>query len=241
MAPTSSTGQAAVGADLRELMWSPVAAVGDPPWESEAALGWFVGSHGAQRAVSHSGADPGFGSRVVLLPDRRLGVVVLANSNTVPTSDIATAALDVALTRADPATTAPGEAEPAVEGRAALRSMLPPLVGPVADALVASGPDAAAATFRRLEAAEPVEHDLDDEELTKAVWGAIELHRTSLVWPLLRVWAGARPDSSEAWTMTGWACQVDGDLDRAERHLRRALELDPGNGDAALLLSRPGP
>ena len=69
------------------------------------------------------------------------------------------------------------------------------------------------------------------------MWGAIELHRTSMVWPLLRVWTALRPDSSAAWTMTGWAHQVDGHPDLARSLLRRALDLDPDNEDAALILS----
>jgi Flp pilus assembly protein TadD len=45
-----------------------------------------------------------------------------------------------------------------------------------------------------------------------------------------------RADSSAAWTMTGWAHQVDGRLDLARSLLRRALDLDPENDDAALIL-----
>jgi hypothetical protein len=221
---------------LRDLMWRPVVAAGEPPWEAEWALGWAVGSYRGHRTLSHSGADPGFGSRLVLVPERRAGVVVLANSNTVPTSHIATAALDLAL--ADPAHAASSDVTSAQlgEGVAALRAVLPPVVVPVAGALARSGPDAAAATFHRLAAAEPAEYDVDDEEFEKAVWGAIELHRTSLVWPLLRVWIGLRPDSSAAWTMTGWAHQVDGQPDLARSLLGRALDLDPENHDAALIM-----
>jgi predicted TPR repeat methyltransferase len=70
-----------------------------------------------------------------------------------------------------------------------------------------------------------------------AVWGAIELHRTGLIWPLLRVWTELRPDSSAACTVTGWAHQVDGHLDLARSLLRRALELDPEDHEAALIMS----
>lgn len=209
---------------LLDVIGRPVVPVGDPPWDEAQSLGWAVGSYRAHRTLSHSGADPGFGSRVVLVPDRRTGVVVLANSNTVPTSGIAAAALDLSL------------ADPAGPGVAAMRALLPSIVGPVAETLTASGPDAAAAAFHRLAAAEPAAFDLDDEEFVKAVWGAIELHRTSLVWPLLRVWAEVRPHSSAAWTMTGWAHQVDGRADLARVLLRRALDLDPENEDAALIL-----
>ena len=232
---------ARLDAGLLDLMWQPVVPVGDPPWEEAWALGWAVGSYRGHRTLSHSGADPGFGSRLVLVPERRTGVVVLANSNTVPTSAIAAAALDIAL--ADPAPRRPPMRRPSElgEGVAELRALLPLVVGPVAETLTTSGPDAAAAAYHRLAAAEPAEFDLDDDAFTTAVWGAIELHRTSIVWPLLRLWTALRPDSSAAWTMTGWAHQVDGQLDQARNLLRRALDLDPDNDEAARAHGRPYP
>ncbi|MGI8644807.1 MAG: serine hydrolase [Nocardioides sp.] len=222
---------------LLDLLWQPVVPVGDPPWDEAMGLGWAVGSYRGHRTLGHSGADPGFGSRLVLVPERRTGVCVLANSNTVPTWAIVAAALDIAL--ADPASSTISGVTPEDlgDGVVAMRALLPPVVGPVAETLARSGPVAAAAAFHQLAAAEPAEYDLDDDEFEKAVWGAIELHRTSLVWPLLRVWTALRPNSSAAWTMTGWARQVDGELDLAKSLLRRALDLDPDNDDAALILS----
>jgi hypothetical protein len=55
-------------------------------------------------------------------------------------------------------------------------------------------------------------------------------------WPLLRVWTALRPNSSVAWTMTGWAHQIDGQPDLAKTLLRRALDLAPENDDTALIL-----
>jgi CubicO group peptidase (beta-lactamase class C family) len=224
-------------AELLDLMWQPVVPVGRPPWEEAAALGWAVGSYRGHRTLSHGGTDPGFGSKLVLVPDRRTGVVVLANSNTVPTSALAAAALDIALADVTLSTTSDVTPEELGEGVATLRALLPPVVGPVAQTLTTSGPDAAKAAFHRLAAVEPAEFDLDDKGFIDAVWGAIELHRTSLVWPLLRVWTELRPDSSAAWTVTGCAHQVDGQPDRARSLLRRALDLDPENHDAALIMS----
>ena len=212
----------------------PVVPVGDPPWDEAAGLGWSVGSYRGHPTLGHSGADPGFGSRLVLVPEQRTGVVVLANSNTVPTWAIAAAALDVALD--DVALDGVALASGAGEGVADLRAALPAVVGPVAEALAASGPAAAAAEYHRLAALQPAEFDLDDAEFDKAVWGAIELHRTDLVWPLLRVWTEVRPASAAAWTMSGWAHQVDGQPDLARAHLRRALELDPENEEATQLM-----
>ena len=236
--PGSSDDQwVRLDAGLLDLMAQPVVPVGHPPWDEAAALGWAVGSYRGHRTLSHSGADPGFGSRLVLLPDRRIGVVALANSNTVPTWTIAAAALDLALTdlpdpmHSDAMPEAPGE------GVAALRALLPPVVGPVAEVLTTSGEDAAQAAFHQLATLQPSEFDLDDDGFTDAVWGAIELHRTGLVWPLLRLWTTLRPSSSAAWTMTGWAYRVDGQVDLARRLLEQALDLDPENRDAALIMT----
>ena len=138
--PATGSGEqrARLDAGLLDLMWRPVVSVGEPPWEDAWGLGWALGSYRGHRTLSHGGADPGFGSRLVLVPERRTGVVVLANSNTVPTWTIAAAALDLAL--ADPVPSAipgPTPDEPG-EGLAALRAMLPSVVRPVAETLARS-------------------------------------------------------------------------------------------------------
>ncbi|GAA4398983.1 hypothetical protein GCM10023168_05650 [Fodinibacter luteus] len=224
-------------AGLLDLMWRPVVQVGRPPWDEAAALGWAVGSYRGHRTLSHGGTDPGFVSRLVLVPERRTGFVALANSNTVPTSTIAAAALDIALT--DVGHTVDSDVRPDAlgEGVAAMRALRPAVVGPVARTLSRSGPEAAASVFHRLAALEPPEFDLGDDGFTDAVWGAIELHRTGLAWPLLRLWTELRPDSSAAWTMTGWARHVDGQADLARPVLQHALDLDPHNVDAALIMN----
>lgn len=217
---------AAPDAAALDVMSQPVVQVGRPPWEEAMGLGWALGSYRGFRTLSHSGLDPGFGARIVLVPEQRTGVVVLANSNTVPASSIAKAALDVALV-GDPG-----------EGVAELRTSLRPIVGPVAETLATSGLAAAKAAYDRLAAVEPPGFDLDDEGFEDAVWGAIELHRTDLVWPLLRLWTDLRPDSSAAWTMTGWAHELDGHADLARTAAQRALTLDPENDEAAQVISR---
>lgn len=233
-APDSPRQPSRLSQELLDLMWHPAVRVGHPPWEEAAGLGWAVGTYMGHRIISHGGTDPGFGSKLVLVPGRSAGVVVLANSNTVPTTTIAAAALDVALT-GGAHSAAPGVAE--CEGLTTMRALLPPVVGPVAETLGELGPNAAAATFHRLVAANPAGYDFDDEVFVDAVWGAIELHRTALVWPLLRLWTDLRPNSSAACTMVGWAYLVDGDIGLAAELLRRAVELDPGNEEAARILN----
>jgi CubicO group peptidase (beta-lactamase class C family) len=215
---------------LVDLMWRPVVQVGEPPWDEAASLGWAVGRYRGHRLLGHSGLDPGFGSRLVLAPDQGVGVVVLYNSNTVSASAIAKAALDVVLADGQPD-----------EGMDTLRALARPLAGPVAEALATSGPRAARAAYHRLSALDPTELDPDDDGFADAVWGAIELHRTDLVRPLLLLWTELRPDSPTAWTMIAWAHEVDGALDLARSAARRALGLGPEDDEAARILERLTP
>ncbi|MDQ0373515.1 serine hydrolase domain-containing protein [Cellulomonas humilata] len=205
--------------------WQPEAEVGDPPWDESVGLGWFLGSHRGERTVGHAGADPGFTSRLVLVPERRTGVVALANSNTAPTGAVVRAALDLALDL--PLHTADD---------LRLDALLPPITVPLGRALVESGADAAVDAYHRLTTTVPALVDVDDDRFVDGVWGAIELHRPDLVRPLLGLWTTVRPGSSRAWAMTGWAHLVDGDTGPAAELLQRAVDLDPGNEDAAALL-----
>jgi CubicO group peptidase (beta-lactamase class C family) len=59
-----------------DQMWAPSARVGD---NLEYGLGWFISQQEGFRAVVHPGETLTMGSMFVLLPERRLGVAVLAN------------------------------------------------------------------------------------------------------------------------------------------------------------------
>lgn len=203
-----------------EVMWGPRVETGEGGWHARMALGWFRGTYRGHAVVAHSGADPGFESHLVLLPGRRLGVTVLANSNTAPISSLTRAALDVLLGQ--------GPAPPPP----------PPVTVPLAPVLERSGVTAAADLYRRLAAADPLEHDVDQDVWADAVWGLVEMHRTDLAWPLLDLWRAAQPGSSQVWFMSGWAHEVDHRRGTAVEHLRQALRLDPDNDDASTLLRR---
>ncbi|MGW6282335.1 serine hydrolase [Kribbella sp. NPDC055071] len=113
-----------------------------------------------------------------------------------------------------------------------------PIATAALDVAVGHGADSEAVKELRGVRPPADEFDLDDDGFGDAVWGAIELHRTGLVWPVLRMWTELRPDSSPAWTMTGWANEVDGRSDLAREVLHRALDLDPANDEAAQILAR---
>jgi CubicO group peptidase (beta-lactamase class C family) len=69
-------GARIVGQASLDRMWAPAARVGDT---LEYGLGWFISQQEGLRAVVHPGEVLTMGSMFVLVPERRLGVAVLAN------------------------------------------------------------------------------------------------------------------------------------------------------------------
>lgn len=198
-------------------MWRPQVDTG---WEIYARMahGWFHGGHRGHPLCGHSGEDPGFDSLLVVLPEERIGVGVLVNANTAPVLGILRGVLDVLL----------GE-EPT--------DPVPPVTVPLAEVLAESGVAAAVEAYGEHAAADPPGHDLSGDGFEALVWGAIEMRRSDLVGDVLELWRTVQPDCASAWTMTGWAQRLDGDVDAARVSLERALELDPEDEDAARLLA----
>jgi CubicO group peptidase (beta-lactamase class C family) len=69
--------QILAGRTVRE-MWRPVAPAGAA---RAAAIGWFVSPFGGDTMVRKDGGQPGFTALVQLVPERKLGVVLLVNES----------------------------------------------------------------------------------------------------------------------------------------------------------------
>ena len=71
----------------RDLMWTILKPMEGKP--SRYALGWFVAEKFGLRTASHSGGQQGTDTAFLIAPDRRAGVVVLANMDNVNTNLLA--------------------------------------------------------------------------------------------------------------------------------------------------------
>jgi CubicO group peptidase (beta-lactamase class C family) len=47
--------------------------------EEGYGYGWYIGDEGGQKAISHNGGMPGYKSSILLLPEQKLGIVILTN------------------------------------------------------------------------------------------------------------------------------------------------------------------
>jgi CubicO group peptidase (beta-lactamase class C family) len=60
-----------------DLLWNPFIQLNE---ERSIGLSWFIGTLGDQYRIFHGGADVGFRSMLMMLPDESIAVIVLANN-----------------------------------------------------------------------------------------------------------------------------------------------------------------
>jgi CubicO group peptidase (beta-lactamase class C family) len=79
-----------------DIMWKPAHKLSD---SDGVGISWFLGEYRGQATVSHGGGDPGYATFLVLLPEKKIAVVLMANCDWLGKGrgQIADAALDVAL------------------------------------------------------------------------------------------------------------------------------------------------
>jgi CubicO group peptidase (beta-lactamase class C family) len=79
-----------------DIMWKPAQKLSD---SDAVGISWFLGEYRGQATVWHGGGDPGYATFLVLLPEKKIAVVLMANCDWLGKGrgQIANAALDVAL------------------------------------------------------------------------------------------------------------------------------------------------
>jgi CubicO group peptidase (beta-lactamase class C family) len=79
----------------RDLMWTVAQPTDGKP--SHYGLGWFVADKFGVHTTGHSGGQQGTDTDFVIVPDRALGVVVLANMDSINTNTLAESLLKTIL------------------------------------------------------------------------------------------------------------------------------------------------
>jgi serine beta-lactamase-like protein LACTB len=79
----------------REVMWTPQKAADGSP--TGYALGWGTQKKYGLALVEHNGGQQGTSTSIILVPERRAGIVVLANMDSVDSASLSTEILKIAL------------------------------------------------------------------------------------------------------------------------------------------------
>jgi CubicO group peptidase (beta-lactamase class C family) len=189
-----------------DLMWTPAAKRGSPPFREEMGLGWALGHFEGVRTVGHGGGGFGWTCFLVLLPEKNSAAIILCNEES--------SAHDLAL-------------------RAVVRAMLglEPQSGsvswmvPVSQALQTGGIPAAYACYDEIK--DDPYYFKDDYELISLVYQMMSVQRFDLALEILELNLKVFPKSLGSLVVQARISLKLGHRDQAEQILRHALTVAP--------------
>ncbi len=88
-------GQRILQRSTYDIMWKPATEAGRP--ERHVGISWFLGPMKGEPFISHGGGDDGFLTYVGFSTERKVGFVLMTNSDHAPVREVADAAVSAAL------------------------------------------------------------------------------------------------------------------------------------------------
>ena len=199
-----------------DLMWKP-AGERFP----QIGISWFLNKYKEHAVVTHSGGDTGFVSNLVLLPDKKIAVVIMSNYDRAPLRTITNAALDVALgLKPDPIV------------------IKLPIDKVLYKTISTAGIEAAAKQYYELKKNEPQAYDFQERLLNILGYNFINQGKLKEAIRVLQLNVEAYPESSNVYDSLGEAYMRNGEKAPAIENYEKSLKLDPGNTGAVEALKK---
>lgn len=202
-----------------DLMWTPVAQWGYPPFYEDIGLGWTLGHFEGLKTVSHGGMGFGWTDFLIMLPARNRAAIILCNEESSARSRTRQAVIDVMLDR-----------EPQV---GTVSWMIP-----VSQALIEGGLRAAYARCTEIKNSPVQEYFFDEEELVDLAYQLASVKKIDLAIDIMELNLHVFPQHMDSYLYLAKFQLQNGQRARAEETLMKALAIRPGNAAAAELLER---
>ena len=171
-------GQRILPATSFEQLWRPGQPTGPTHPNEFVGLSWFIDDYRGHRRIRHDGADVGFQSDLILLPDQSLAVIVLANTIPAPLNIVTNVIVDLLL-----------GLEPELPQ--------PPVLLSLGKILAAQGIEAAADRYQRLLETQADQYDFGPEQFLDIAYTLREVHRYNEGSRVARLGMQLFPDSPE--------------------------------------------
>jgi len=206
-----------------DLMWKPAHATAPDENGRPRSVGisWFLSEYRGHAAVGHSGGDDGYATDLLMIPEKRIGVVWMCNCDWVDRRAITAAALDTALGL---------KPQPIVMKRSVAWAMYL--------AYRDRGIDAAIERYGALKKSRPELYDFGVGALRELGW---ILRDSGHQEDAIRAWqlnAEMFPQSPSAFEDLAAGYEAAGNRARAIENYEKALKLDPKLKGAAEALGR---
>jgi len=192
-----------------DLLWTNSVNLKDKP---AVGVSWFLDEHRGLKTMSHGGADTGFRSFLLLVPEKNISVMVACNYELCRTHDIAHAVLDLLL----------GEEPEEVKRQIGFS---------FAEVLIKDGPEAAR-NFYKTTKADSVQHKYflwqeDDAALTYPGYLFLDQKMFNEALEVFKFNVETNPNSGWAHGHLGVAYARIGNKDLAKENLRKAIVIIP--------------
>jgi len=199
-----------------DVMWKPA---GDQ--FQDVGISWFLTKYRGHFVVNHAGGDTGFVSLLVLIPDKKIAVVMMSNYDRASLRVINNAALDIALGL---------KPEPIVIKKAIDRVLY--------KTISAEGVEAAVKQYNELKKNQPQAYDFQERLLNNLGYNLIRQGKFKEAIRVFQLNVEAYPQSSNVYDSLGEAYMNNGDKALAIENYEKALKLDPGNTNAVQMLNK---
>jgi CubicO group peptidase (beta-lactamase class C family) len=209
-------GMRILKASTYDLMWKPP---GDK--FTQVGISWFLGKHRDLGVVRHSGGDVGFVSNLVLIPEKKIAVVMMSNFDRSPLAILTNAALDVALGR---------KPEPV--------ALKIPIDRVIFKTIAAAGIEAGVKKYRELKQTQQENYDFQERHLNSLGYNLIRQGRIKEAIRVFQLNVEAYPESSNVYDSLGEGYMLNGDKAPAIENYEKSLKLDSGNANAVEMLKK---
>ncbi|MFY9610479.1 MAG: serine hydrolase [Blastocatellia bacterium] len=210
-------GKRILKASTYEVMWKPAGEQ-----FTRAGVSWFLGEHRGHRTVGHSGGDTGFVSNLLMIPDRKIAVVMMSNfDGGASLGQVTAAALDVALGL-----------------KPAPLVIKLPIAKVLARAIATNGIDSAVTQYRDLKKNQPQAYDFSEPQLNTLGYRLMQQGKLKEAISVFVLNVEAYPQSGNVYDSLGEAYMVNGDKALAIENYEKSLKLDPGNANAVEMLKK---
>jgi CubicO group peptidase (beta-lactamase class C family) len=203
-----------------EMMWSPVAPRGYPPFYEDMGLGWALGHWNGAKTVSHGGMGFGWTDFLILLPEKRCAAVILCNEESFARSRTTQAVMDVMLDQRPRANTVSW-------------------MVPISRALTEGGIQAAYACLDVIKANNGAEgYDFAEDDLDNLVIQLVSVKKLDLAIDVLGLNIHVFPQHVDSYIDRARIYHLKGELASARDSLLKALSIKPDCAAAVELLEK---
>lgn len=202
-----------------DMMWKPAGEQ-----FTRVGISWFLGKHRDIPTVGHSGGDVGFISNLLMIPDKKIAVVMMSNfDGGASLGQLTAAALDVALGL-----------------KPAPLVIKLPIARVIARAIATSGIDSAVTQYLDLKKNQAQSYDFSEPQLNRLGYRLLQQRKLKEAIRVFQLNVEAYPQSGNVYDSLGEAYMVNGDKQLAIENYEKSLKLDPGNANAVEMLKKLG-